>query len=109
MSVDGIWKVEILGPYGWEPVSTAFLEDGRYLSASQDHYSIGHYEVDGNNIKVMAMTHPHGEALATSGHSVAQQFGFEGQINGDHITGQADDSEAQQSITIRGTRLGFLP
>ena len=45
MSVEGVWKIEMLGPYGWEAVSTAFVENGRYLGASQDHYTIGHYEV----------------------------------------------------------------
>ena len=48
MSVNGVWKVEMLGPYGWESVATAFLQDGRYLAASADHYSIGSYEVEGD-------------------------------------------------------------
>lgn len=43
MSVNGIWKVEMLGPYGWESVSTAFLEDGKYRAASEDHYTVGNY------------------------------------------------------------------
>lgn len=45
MSVNGIWKVEAMGPYGWERIATAFLEDGRYLGASVDHFSTGSYEV----------------------------------------------------------------
>ena len=44
MSVEGIWKLEIQGPYNMEPFSTAFLENGRYISGSTDHYSIGSYE-----------------------------------------------------------------
>ena len=48
MSMNGIWKVEMLGPYGWESMSTAFLEDGRYLSSSQDHYAVGKYKLKGN-------------------------------------------------------------
>jgi hypothetical protein len=48
MSVDGVWKVEMLGPYGWENIATAFLQGGRYLAASADHYSIGSYELDGD-------------------------------------------------------------
>ena len=54
MSVEGVWKIEILGPYGWEAVSTAFVENNRYLGASQDHYTVGHYEVEGNTIQVIA-------------------------------------------------------
>lgn len=110
MSVDGIWKVEILGPYGWEAVSTAFLENGRYLSASQDHYTLGRYEVSENNIRVVAVMHPHGQSGNSSNTGFAnQEFGFEGQVNGDHIAGQADGSDARQTITIRGTRLANLP
>ena len=109
MKIDGIWKVEFLGPYGWEALSTAFLENGRYLSASQDHFAIGRYETNDDYIRVDAMTHPHAGILDSSTDHPAQQFGFDGQINGDHISGQADDSEDQQSMTIRGTRLGDIP
>ena len=108
MNVEGIWKVEVLGSYGWEALSTAFIENGRYLSASQDHYTIGHYEVDGDRIKVVAKIHTHGDALDTSADHAARVFGFEGAVGDNQISGQADDSAAQQSITLRGTRLGDL-
>ncbi|MGB5202084.1 MAG: hypothetical protein WBN68_03655 [Sedimenticolaceae bacterium] len=45
MSVEGVWKVEMLGAYGWENVATAFMKGGRYLAASADHFSTGSYEV----------------------------------------------------------------
>jgi hypothetical protein len=38
----------MLGPYGWETIATAFLQEGRYLAASADHYTIGGYEVVGD-------------------------------------------------------------
>lgn len=107
MKVDGIWKVEILGPFGWEAVATAFLEKGRYLGASQDHYTIGQYEVSGDSIKVEAAMHPHSEAKHLHDTSETPPvFAFEGQITGGHISGQVDDNAGQQSITVRGTRLG---
>jgi hypothetical protein len=109
VKVDGIWKVEILGPFGWEAVSTAFLEKGRYLGASQDHYTIGHYEVSGDNIKVEAAMHPHSEAQHPPDASEARPvFAFEGQITDGHISGQVDDNAGQQSLTLRGTRLGDI-
>ena len=37
MSLNGIWKIEMLGPDGWESVSAAFLEDGNYRAASENH------------------------------------------------------------------------
>ena len=110
MSVDGIWKVEMLGPYGWEAVSTAFIEDGRYLSASQDHYTVGHYQIDGKRIKVTAANHPHRPDRAMFGAPGAQVgLTFEGEIKGDQISGQAEDKQAEYSITFRATRLADLP
>lgn len=109
MKVDGIWKVEILGPFGWEAVSTAFLEQGRYLAASQDHYTIGRYEVSGDSIKVEAVMHPHSEAQNPAASGGPGKFCFEGQIGGARISGQVDDSDEQQSMTVRGTRLDDLP
>ena len=108
MNVEGVWKVELLGPYGWESLSTAFIENGRYLSASQDHYTLGRYEVDGDRIRVVARIHTHAEALDPAADPAGREFGFEGQFSDAQISGQADDSAAQQSITLRGTRLGGL-
>ena len=110
MKVDGIWKVEMLGPYGWEPVSTAFLENGRYLSASQDHYVIGRYLVNEDTIRVEADMHPHSEANNPPDSSeLRPKFAFEGQVSDGRISGQVDDDEGRQSMTVRGTRLGDIP
>ena len=56
MSVEGIWKVEAMGPYGWEKVATAFLRAGRYLAASVEHYSTGAYETADGAFSAMALT-----------------------------------------------------
>lgn len=47
--IEGVYKVELLGPYGWENFSTAFMHDGDFRSASADHFTAGHYEVDGES------------------------------------------------------------
>ena len=60
MSVEGIWKVEIQGPYSKEPFSTVFLKNGRYLSGSADHYSIGHYEEHNGIFKAKVLITQHG-------------------------------------------------
>ena len=52
MSCDGIWKVEFKGPFGWESIGTAFMEDGKYLGAGDSHYSVGRYKEDGNNLEI---------------------------------------------------------
>jgi len=109
MSVDGIWKVEMLGPYGWESMSTAFLEDGRYLASSQDHYAVGRYELTGDQIKVTAATHSHGEARTMfGGKNPHMELSFEGTFSGDQISGQAEDKQEKYSITFRAIRLADL-
>ena len=110
MKVDGIWKVELLVSYGWEAVSTAFLEKGRYLGASQDHYAIGHYEVSGNRVRIEGSSHAHGESLNLFGLADKQlELCFEGEINGDQVNGQAEDRQGRYSITFRATRLADMP
>jgi hypothetical protein len=111
MSVDGIWKVEMLGPYGWEAMATAFVEDGRYLAGSQDHYAIGSYELDGNQIQVTASMHSHGQVRTLFGAKSPQiELTFSGEISdsGDLISGQAEDKQSNYSITYRATRLADL-
>ena len=110
MSVDGIWKVEMLGPYGWEAVSTAFFENGRYLAASQDHYAVGSYELTGNNVRVTASMYSHGQIRTLFGANAPQvELKFGGEINdsGDHISGQAEDEQAKYSVTFRAMRLAI--
>lgn len=109
MSVEGVWKIEVLASYGWESVSTAFLENGRYLGASQDHYAIGQYGVDGNQVRVEGVSHAHGSALNLFGVTDKQlEMTFIGEIEGDQINGQAEDAQGRYSITFRATRLADL-
>ena len=106
MSVNGIWKIEMLGPYGWESVSTAFLEDGRYQASSQDHYAIGSYVLTGSQVKMAVTTHSHGQVRTMFGaREPTMELSFEGEVNGDQLNGQAEDNTGKYSITFRATRL----
>jgi len=67
MSVEGVWKVEMLGPDGWEQLATAFLWKGRYHAASADHYSIGSYKEGGGILKVEARITQHGKVRTAFG------------------------------------------
>jgi hypothetical protein len=51
MKVDGVWKVQMRGPYGKQTVATAFLKKGHYLAGSADHYSTGSYKVKDDTLK----------------------------------------------------------
>ena len=110
MSVNGIWKTEMLGPYGWETVSTAFLEDGRYLASSQDHYAVGSYVVSGSQVKMNVTTYSHGRVRTLFGaRNPTMELIFDGEISGDQVNGQVEDKTAQHSITFRATRLADMP
>jgi hypothetical protein len=52
MSCEGVWRVEIKGPYSWEHIATAFMKDGQYLGAGATHYSVGRYKEDGDNLEI---------------------------------------------------------
>ena len=67
MSVEGVWKVEVIGPYGWEKMATASVRDGHYFGASVDHYSTGSYEVDGDALTVNLQVVQHGKVRAVYG------------------------------------------
>jgi hypothetical protein len=109
MSVEGIWKIEMLGPYGWESMSTAFLENGRYLAGSQDHYARGSYEVNGSQLQAHATNYSYGDVRAMFGERSPQvALNFSGEVDGDKIVGQASDKSSKYSITFRATRLGDL-
>lgn len=60
MSIEGVWKVEILGPYAWEELSTAFLKNGLYLAASAHHHSVGSYEETDGTVEVRVRLTQHG-------------------------------------------------
>ena len=72
MSFEGVWRVEMLGPYGWETVSTAFLLDGQYFGASADHRSVGRYEVDGDKLMVRARITQSGKVRTIFGETKQQ-------------------------------------
>ena len=110
MSVNGIWKIEMLGAYGWETVATAFLEDGGFRAASQDQYTIGSYDIADNRIKMAGAMISHGDARTLFGDNKQERnLSFEGEVDGDEIAGQARDDQSKYFITFRATRLADLP
>lgn len=51
MSLDGIWVLEIAGVFGWERMSSVFLEKGRYLGGGSIFYTQGSYTTKKNQVK----------------------------------------------------------
>ncbi len=109
MSLNGIWKTEILTPDGWESMSTAFMEDGIYRAGSRYHYAVGTYQVSDNRVKVTGKYVAHGQARAMFGKKADRMdLEFEGEIDGDLIQGQATEGEGNYQVTFRASRLADL-
>ena len=89
MNCDGIWRVEIKGPYGWEQLSTAFMKDGKYLGAGPNHYSVGHYKEDGDNLEISINTRQHGDMRTLFGQKSVDkmQITFQGKVKKNKIIG----------------------
>ena len=110
MSLNGIWKVEIIGPYGWETTSTAFLEDGKFRSGSRNHYTIGNYEISDNRVEITAEGVQYGKARVVFGKKKEKMnVKFKGEIDGNRIKGQVLSDEGAHKIAFRITRLTDLP
>ncbi len=102
--------MEMLGPYGWESTSTAFLEDGKFWAASENHYTVGTYEVSGNRIEITAVGVQYGKSRAVFGKKKKEMnLKFEGEIEGGEFKGQTQDDTGDYQISFRSTRLADLP
>ncbi|MCU7835612.1 MAG: hypothetical protein KZQ83_10215 [gamma proteobacterium symbiont of Taylorina sp.] len=67
MSLDGIWVFEVAGLYGWERLSTVFMEKGRYLGGSSSIYSQGKYVIKGKKVKIQLDVTQHGDLSVVFG------------------------------------------
>ena len=111
MSVDGVWKVELLSPTGWESIGTAFLRNGRYLAGSANHYSIGSYEENGEKLNLDVRTTRHGETRTVFGSKEKHlNIQMEGRIEkADTIVGTATSSGSGNfDLNLRLIRLDGL-
>ncbi len=100
----------MLGPYGWDPIATAFLEDGKYRSASENHYTVGSYEVSGDRIEISAVIVQHGKVRTVFGEKKEKiDLKFKGEIEGDQMKGQARNDKGAYEVSFRTTRLADLP
>ena len=111
MSIDGVWKAEWKGPYGWEKVGTVFLQNGSYLGASTDHFSTGSYTVDGDVVTADIQVTQYGKVRSVYGVKKRQlNQRVEAKIKEEgKIVGKSNASEGKKyDVKVRLTRLGDL-
>ena len=110
MSLNGIWKFEMLGPHDWEPVGTAFLRDGHHWGGSTDHYAVGTYEFAGKQLVTKLTMVVHGKMRTMFGKRAARyELQFEGDVSNDKYNGVAKDSDGAFLVRVKATKIADLP
>jgi hypothetical protein len=111
MKIDGVWGVEVHGLHGWDPVSTAILEKGRYFTASANHFSIGSYKKDKDKFSAKVRVIQYGEPSIIFGEK-SENFDavFKGKIEKKGtINGRLYPSTGKNlDVNVRMTRLEKL-
>ncbi|MFT5114538.1 MAG: hypothetical protein ACI8P9_003876 [Parasphingorhabdus sp.] len=112
-NIDGIYKVDILGPFGWEDFSTAFINAGDFRSASAEHFTAGTYEVEDCGFEMEGNLTQHVENRSLFGRKDIRglPIKFRGRIEDDVIDGEArvpDESRDSIRFRLRLNRLPFL-
>ena len=108
MSCEGVWKVEMVGAYGWEGIATAFMKNGEYMAASANHYSIGSYKQSDDNVVMSALVTQHGDLRTVFGVSSTSKLHvtLNGKIKMGIITGTSKAKGIKKhEIEFRLTRL----
>ena len=110
-NIDGVYKVEMLGPYGWENFSTAFIHDGMFRSASAEHFTAGHYELEDEGFEMegnMTQYIDHSPLFGRKGVK-GLPIKFRGRILDGVIDGEARVADgSRHSLRFRFNRLPFL-
>jgi len=106
MSIEGVWKVEMKCPFGWGRLETAFLENGRYLAASADHYSTGSYGVNGDTFTADIQVIQYGKVRKLFGskknkfsHRLEAKIRSDGKIVGKANSGEGKKHDAKARLT----------
>jgi hypothetical protein len=96
MLLDGIWVFEVAGIYGWERISTAFMEKGRYLSGNASMFSQGTYVSNGNKVKIKLQVTQHAKKRAIFGEK-RKQFSVV-------MTAKHDGKKIQGRVSLKGAK-----
>lgn len=110
-NIEGIYKVEMLGPYGWERFSTAFIKDGQYRGASAEHFSVGTYRVEEDNFEMTGNVTQYFEHRSIFGEKDLKQLQikFKGTIEDDVIEGEASAvTDRKYALNFRFNKLSGL-
>ena len=80
MALEGIWRGEMHGPYGWENSGVYVLENGRLIGGNNWRYSTGRYRISGKSYKAEITVHAYGPPRSIFGEKIEQ---FEIEVTGE--------------------------
>lgn len=109
--IDGVYQVDILGPFGWERFSTAFINDGEFRSASAEHFTAGTCLADGRQFEMEGSMTQYTDHRPLFGETRIERLPieFRGAIENGVIDGEARVVEDDKySIRFRLNRLTAL-
>lgn len=110
-NIDGVYRVEMLGPFGWERFSTGFFQNGHYRGASSYHHTIGSYQIDGEELSIRGNISQDGQQRAIFGLTDIRELKveFNGTIQDDEIEGEMSPvDDKRYSVKFRLSRLSDL-
>ena len=99
------------GHYGWERIGTAFMQGGRYLGASADHYSVGHYREDGMDVELSITLRQYGNVRSVFGARTSKKTKIKAKckIENNEILGTSKAKGIKDfEVLVRLTRLDTL-
>ena len=105
MSLNGVWALEVPSVYGWERISTAFWEKGRYLGGNANFYSQGNYKIKGKNVAIsLNIIHHSGNATVFGEKQKKFSVEFSGKKKKNMISGHIYLKNAHSSVASYPTR-----
>ncbi len=111
MAVDGIWRSELYGLFGWETTGVLILEKGRLIGGGHHHYSVGTYEDNGEDVNMTWEVEYYGTPRTVFGSSDKHfSVSFNGKLEDGTIEGPVFRTDRPKHyVSYRLTKKGDLP
>ena len=110
-NIDGVYRVDILGTFGWESFSTAFIDGGAFRSASAEHFTEGTCSVADGGFQMEGSLTQFDDNRVLFGRKNLKglPIKFRGEIHDDVIDGVAKLTHGgRHSLRFRLARLSAL-
>lgn len=106
MSIQGLWTSEFYGLYGWENSGVVVLEKDRALGGGRNHFTIGTYELSGEEFSMTIDIEYHGPPRTLFGSSNKKiTLKLTGDVRDSSIEGSVFRPESpRQSLLFRLTK-----